>query len=97
MRAAAPLPAPVDQATPLTLDNWRSRIRQGCQGQPGDGFFTEISRQGNQLLRESAALNKQDRRQIERILAVLGKDQPTGQQCPALLDILGPIAQGQEQ
>jgi hypothetical protein len=54
-----------------------------------------ISQQGQLLLRESTALNKQEQRQIERLLAVLAKQQPAEHQCRALLDILGPVPQGQ--
>ncbi|WP_319587370.1 hypothetical protein [uncultured Desulfobulbus sp.] len=94
--AAAPLPAPVaGSAPPLTLAEWQTRIHEGCQRQPGTDFMATISHQGQHLLRESAALNKQERRQIERLLAVITKQQPAEQQCRALLDILGPVPQGQ--
>jgi hypothetical protein len=93
---AAPSPAPVAQsAPPLTLAEWQTRIREGCQEQPGADFMATISQQGRQLLRESTALHKQERQQIERLLAVLGKQQPAEYQCRALLDILGPVPQGQ--
>jgi hypothetical protein len=93
---AAPLPAPVAESAPaLTLAEWQTRIREGCQGQAGTTFMATISQQGQQLLRESNSLNKQERRQIERLLAVLAKQQPAEHQCRALLDILGPVPQGQ--
>jgi hypothetical protein len=93
--AAAPSPAPAaESAPPLTMVAWQNRIRAGCQGQIGADFFATITQQGKQLLRESTTLNKQERRQIERLLAVLDKQQPAGQQCRTLLDILGPVPQG---
>jgi len=98
MRTAAPqatVPAAARVALP-TLNEWRSRIRQGCQGQPGADFFTVLSQEGRQLLRESASLKKQERRQLERILAVLGTEQPAEQRCHTLLELLGPAGQGQE-
>jgi hypothetical protein len=99
LRAAggsAPLPAPVAKsAAPLTLADWQNRIREGCQGQPGADFMATISQQGQQLLRVTTALHQQEQRQIERILAVLGTQQPAEHQCRALLDILGPVPQGQ--
>jgi hypothetical protein len=92
---APPLPAPVAESAPaLTLAAWETRIREGCQGQPKTDFIATISQHGQQLLRESNVLNKQEKQQIERLLAVLGKQQPAGQQCRALLDILDPVPQG---
>jgi len=93
----APLPAPVVEAAPLTLADWHNRIRVGCQGQPGPDFFATLTTQGKQLLRQSAALHKEEQRQIERLLAALGNQQSAGQQCRALLEILGPAAQGPKQ
>ena len=95
--AAAPLPAPVAGAGPLTLADWQNRIREGCQGHPGPEYFAALSRQGNQLLRESAVLTKEERRQIERLLAALGEQQPPAHQCRTLLDILETGAHGQGQ
>jgi hypothetical protein len=92
---AAPVPEPVAApAPPLTLAEWQTRIREGCHGQPGTDFMATISQQGQLLLRESTALHKKERQQIERLLAVLGKQQPAEHQCRALLDILGPVPQG---
>jgi len=97
LRATTETPAPAGEAAPLTLADWYNRIRAGCQDQRGPEYFAALSHQGQQLLRQSAALNQQEQRQIERLLAVLGNQHSAGQQCPALLDILGPAAQGPEQ
>ena len=96
-RATTGTPAPAVQAAPLTLAAWHNRIRAGCQDQRGPEYFAALSQQGQQLLRQSAALNQQEQRQIERLLAVLGNQQSTGQQCRALLEILGPAKQGPKQ
>lgn len=93
----APLPAPAVEAPPLTLADWHNRIRAGCQDRPGPDLFAMLTTQGKQLLRQSTALNQQERRQIERLLAVLGNQQSAEQQCRALLEILGPAAQGRKQ
>lgn len=82
--------APIAETAPLTLAAWRSQIRQGCQGQPGPDFFGLIDRQGQQLLKQSVALQKPEQGQIKRILAVLAKGGPADQQCRALLDLLEP-------
>jgi hypothetical protein len=95
--APAPKPAPVaGTVSPLTLVDWHNRIREGCQGRPGPDFFAAILDQGEHLLRKSALLDKQERRQVERLLAVLDNQQPAEQQCQALLNILGPVPPGQE-
>lgn len=97
LRATTDTPAPAVEAAPLTLAAWHNRIRAGCQNQGGPEYFAALSQQGQQLLRQSAALNQQEQRQIERLLAVLGNRQSAGQQCRALLEILGPAAQGPKQ
>lgn len=93
----APLPAPAVEAALLTLADWHNRIRAGCQDQPGPDFFAAISQQGKQLLRQPAALNQQEQRQVERLLAVFGNQQSAGQQCRELLEILGSAAQRPKQ
>lgn len=90
--AAAPPAAEKAKAAPTTFAAWQTALRQGCQGQPGPEFFTTVSTQGAQLLRESAVLAKQERRRIERVLALTGKSQTPAEQCRAMLDILGPEA-----
>lgn len=90
--AAAPPAAEKANAAPTTFAAWQTALRQGCQGQPGPEFFTIVSSQGAQLLRESAVLAKQERRRIERVLALTGKSQTPAEQCRAMLDILGPEA-----
>jgi len=90
--AAAPPAAEKTKPAPTTFAAWQTTLRQGCQSQPGPEFLAAISRQGTQLLRESAALAKQERRQIERVLALIGGSQTPSEQCRAMLDILGPEA-----
>jgi hypothetical protein len=90
--AAAPPAAEKAEATPLTYAAWQTALRQGCQGQPGSHFFETIRNEGTQLLRQSATLPKQERRRIERVLALIGGSQTPAQQCRAMLDLLGPEA-----
>jgi|GEM_PF-1618790 len=97
LRATAPqaTTATIAETALLTPDDWRSRIRQGCQARPGPEFFAVLTRQGQQLLRESVTLTTQDRLQIERLLAALGKEQPADQLCRVLLELVDPTVQGQ--
>lgn len=90
--AAAPPAAEKAQAAPLTYAAWQTALRQGCQGQPSPQFFETIRNDGAQLLRESATLPKQERRRIERVLALINGSQTPAQQCRAMLDLLGPEA-----
>jgi hypothetical protein len=90
--AATPPAAEKAEATPLTYAAWQTALRQGCQAQPGPQFFETIRNDGAQLLRESATLPKQERRQLERVLALIGGSQTPAQQCRAMLDTLGPEA-----
>ncbi len=90
--AAAPPAAEKAEATPLTYAAWQTALRQGCQGQPGPQFFETIRNEGTQLLRQSATLPKQERRRIERVLALIGGSQTPAQQCRTMLDLLGPEA-----
>jgi len=90
--AAAPPAAEKAEAAPLTYATWQTALRQGCQGQPGPQFFETIRNEGTQLLRQSATLPKQERRRIERVLALIGGSQTPAQQCRAMLDTLGPEA-----
>jgi len=90
--AAAPPAAKTTEAEPLTFAAWQTALRQGCQAQPGPQFLETIRNDGMQLLRQSAALPKQERRRIERVLALIGGSQTPAQQCRAMLDILGPEA-----
>lgn len=93
LRAAAAPPAPATtEAAPLTYAAWQTALRQGCQGQPGPQFFETIRNEGAQLLRQSATLPKQERRRIERVLALIGGSQTPAQQCRTMLDTLGPEA-----
>jgi len=91
-KAATSLAVPIAKTAPLTPAAWHTRIREGCHGQPEAAFFDEISKQGQQLLQQSASLQKPERRQIKRIIAMLAEPQPAEQQCRALLNILGPEA-----
>ncbi len=91
-KAATSLAVPIAGTTPLTLAAWHTRIHEGCQGQPDAAFFDEISKQGQQLLKQSASLQKPERRQIERIIALLADRQSMDRQCQALREILGPVA-----
>lgn len=84
------LQAPIAEIAAPTLAAWHRQIRQGCQDQPDPDFFVAIARQGQQLLQQSASLPKPERRQIERILALLAEGRPTDQHCRPLLDLLGP-------
>ena len=90
-------PAPAGDTAPLTVAAWHNRIRAGCQDQRGPEYFADLSQQGIQLLRQSAALHQQEQRQVERLLGILGNQQSAGQQCRALLEILGPAEQGPKQ
>ena len=90
--SAPPAAAEKAAAAPLTYAAWQTALRQGCQGQPGPHFFETIRNNGAQLLRESATLPKQERRRIERVLALIGGSQTPAQQCRAMLDLLGPEA-----
>jgi hypothetical protein len=90
--AAAPPAAEKTMPAPTTFAAWQTELRQGCQGQPGPEFFAAVSAQGTQLLRESAVLAKQERRRIERVLALTGGNHTPAEQCRAMLDILGPEA-----
>lgn len=90
--AAAPPAAEKAEAAPLTYAAWQTALRQGCQGQPGPHFFETISNEGTQLLRQSATLPKQERRRIERVLALINGSQTPAQQCRTMLDTLGPEA-----
>ncbi|MBV5316264.1 MAG: hypothetical protein JZU50_00505 [Desulfobulbaceae bacterium] len=92
VKAAVPQPAPIAGTASLTLAVWHNHIRAGCQGEPGPAFFDEITKQGQQLLQQSASLQKSERRQIERIIAMLADRQPAELQCRALLELLGPVA-----
>lgn len=92
--AAPPPPAPLaGGAEPLTVAGWRNRIREGCQNRPGTEFFSTLIEQGKQLLRQPATLQTGERQRIERILVVLGSQQPPEQRCRAVLEILGPEPQ----
>lgn len=93
LRPAAATPAPAKtEAAPLTYAAWQTALRQGCQGQPGPHFFETIRNEGTQLLRQSATLPKQERRRIERVLALINGSQTPAQQCRTMLDTLGPEA-----
>jgi len=85
--AAAPAPAPPQQAMPaagslsgrasvtglLTLAEWQRMIREGCQGQPGPDFFGDISVQGRKLLarHDTVILTQEERRQVSSFLTLL--------------------------
>lgn len=90
--AAAPPAAEKAETAQLTYAAWKTALRQGCQGQPGPQFFETIRNEGAQLLRQSATFPKQERRRIERALALVGGSQTPAQQCRAMLDTLGPEA-----
>jgi len=74
----------------LTVTGWQDRLRAGCQHRPAPEFFDTLTIQGKQLLRQPANLQTGERQRIERILAVLGSQQPPEQRCRAALEILGP-------
>ncbi len=95
-RAAGDQSANTTGAEPLTLAEWQRMIREGCQGQPGPVFFATITAQGRQLLaRKDAIRGTANRRQVSRALNMLTAQhqQPATQQCRALLELLGPIAE----
>ena len=77
---------------PLTVSGWQDRIRAGCTGQPDAAFFAGIRDQGRTLLADPTGLSEQERRMMERILALLTQPQPTDDHCRAMLDLLGPAA-----
>ena len=77
---------------PLTMRGWQDRIRAGCTGQPDAAFFAGIRDQGRTLLADPTGLSEQERRMMERILALLTQPQPANDHCRAMLDLLGPAA-----
>jgi len=89
-REAAALLQPQQERMSVVAEEWYGHIRQGCQGEPQANFFSAIAAEGYRLLREPATLPDQDRQRIERIVAELGKKQPAGERCSALLEILEP-------
>lgn len=89
--AAPPPPAPMaGGAEPLTVAGWQERLRAGCQHRPDAAFLAMLNEQGKRLLRQPAGLQTDERRRIERILAVLGSQHSPEQRCRAALEILGP-------
>ena len=84
---------PEQERVPVVAEEWYARIRQGCQDEPKADFFSAIAAQGHRLLREPAALSGQERQRIERIVAELGRKQPAGGRCAALLELLVPTNQ----
>ncbi len=95
VRAARDQSANATGAEPLTLAKWQRMIREGCQGQPQPDFFAGITAKGRQLLAMKDAIKgTKDRQQVSRVLNLLATrhQQPAAQQCQALQELLGPVA-----
>ena len=90
MPAAVPMAEPAREQEPLSLEEWQDGLRRQCTAKPEADFVATMTTRGRLLLEELDQLSAQDRQRIERLLAELGKDQPTELRCRALLDILGP-------
>ena len=84
----------------LALTEWQRMIREGCQGQPEPDFFAAITAKGKLLLAmQEALMGTEDRRQVNRVISLLAtQPQKTApQQCRALLELLGPVADNTKQ
>lgn len=82
--------APMAEALPI-LEAWRQALRHDCQGQADRQQLAQLQAQGQSLLRQKKPpLAENDRRQLERLLALLAGPLPVEARCRAILAELGP-------